>query len=107
MTKRLGPGHWIAIGLAAALVIAIAVAGGSPGPSQPGDEGDGYLDRYGGSAQVYADIAAESDCAALQATFDRAAENNDREEPGTDAFRWTTGYMTAANDRMGALGCFE
>jgi len=84
----------------------IAPQGSAPPRGETGTGATGYLADYGGSAQVYADIAAETDCDALQATFDRAATNNDAAEPGTAQHRWTTGYMTAANDRMAAVGCY-
>lgn len=69
--------------------------------SEPGD----YRTEYGGSAEVYADISRETECEELQRIFDTAAANNDRAEPGTDAHRYTLGYMTAAEDRRQALGC--
>lgn len=64
-----------------------------------------YIDEYGGSSQVYADIAAASSCGQLQTMFDTAAANNDRATPGTTEHKYTTGYMTAAVDRMKTLGC--
>ena len=65
-----------------------------------------YLQEYGGSEAVYRRILGSSDCEYLQGQFDQAAENNDREEPGTPLFRVTLGYMRAADDRMDAAGCY-
>lgn len=58
-----------------------------------------------GSAAVYAGIEASTDCGWLQASFDRAADNNERAALGSSAQKWTANYMSAANDRMRALGC--
>lgn len=63
-------------------------------------------DSRSGSATVYAEIAASTDCGWLQASFDRAAVNNDSAAWGSDEAKWTADYMSAANDRMQALGCY-
>lgn len=84
--------------LSALLLVACDSDGGDAG-------GNNYQAEYGGSASVYARIAGLSDCAALQEEFDTAADNNDRAEPGTPQHRQTLGYMTAALDRMEAVGC--
>lgn len=65
-----------------------------------------YMSRYGGQPAVYSRIASETNCSTLQAEFDRAAENNDTAEPGSAEADWTLGYMTAADDRMRAVGCY-
>ena len=59
-----------------------------------------------GSPAVYAEIETSSDCRWLQASFDQAAENNDRAPAGSSAFDWSLGYMRAADDRMDGLGCY-
>jgi hypothetical protein len=69
-----------------------------------GDD-DGGATARPGSPAVYAEIATETDCAALQTTFDRAAANNDRAAPGSAEHQWTLGYMRAADDRMKTIGC--
>jgi hypothetical protein len=71
-----------------------------------GDPADAYVDEYGGSRAVYVEILAETDCAALQESFDQASRNNDAAEPGTAQHKQTTGYMKAADDRMRAQGCY-
>jgi len=63
--------------------------------------------EYGGKSGVYAQIAQERDCRALQTTFDRAAANNDRAQPGSAEHKWTLGYMKAADERMRSLGCYR
>lgn len=63
---------------------------------------DGVTARPG-NPQVYADIATETDCAELQASFDRAEATHQR--GGT----WGpigTAYMGAADDRMREVGCY-
>lgn len=73
---------------------------------------DGSTDQPG-SPEVYARIAAETDCQILQDEFDRAADNFDRavaaDEPageGTER-EWTVAYMKAADERMAAIGCYD
>lgn len=66
-----------------------------------------YLAEYGGNSAIYERIADLSDCAELQNEFDIAAEINDGAEPGTPAHRQSTGYMTATDDRMREVGCYD
>lgn len=66
-----------------------------PVPTGPGDPG------------VYAELAALTDCAALQEKFDVAANNNERETPGTPLFDITLSYMRYTDDRLEAVGCYE
>ena len=98
----------IAIGLVAAG--SVSMPGVSPTSTAlaplPGAPGQGLLAEYGGSASVYAEIASETNCAALQETFDRAGDNNDTAAPGTPEHKWTLGYMKASDDRMRAIGCY-
>jgi hypothetical protein len=68
------------------------------------DERD-YLAEFGGSRAIYERIAAMTDCASLQAEYDAAAANNAVLDPSTDEYRWTSGYIAAAQDRMDELGC--
>lgn len=58
-----------------------------------------------GDPAVYRRIAKLRDCEALQAEFDTASRNNAAATPGTPRFTVTLAYMTAAQDRMKALGC--
>ena len=66
---------------------------------------DGYMDEYGGSRTVYERIEDQTDCASLEAEFDATAANNEVLDPGTDEYRYTSGYMAAAEERMDELGC--
>lgn len=84
------------------VALAAAVVLSGCGGEQTADD---YADDHGGNPAVYERILNLTDCAALQQEFDRATANNDRAEPGTDEHRWTLGYMTAAQDRMDAVGC--
>lgn len=96
-------------GFVVAAVIALAIAilavtnQGDSGPPQIGD----YIGEYGGERSVYSDILGSSNCSELQGMFDTAANNNDRETPGTRLFEVTLGYMTAADDRMEYVGCYD
>lgn len=67
---------------------------------------DDYLQEFGGNRDVYIKILTLADCAALQEEFNIAYSNNSRETPGSDQFKWTLGYMTAADDQMKYLGCY-
>jgi len=68
---------------------------------------DDYVNEYGGSVELYGYILTLNDCSLLQEQFDLASANNERETPGTSAFKMTMGYMKAADDRMKAMGCYE
>ena len=66
-----------------------------------------YMSEYGGSPEVYARIAALSDCAALQNEFDQAEQNLSAQDPGTPQYKWGLGYMKASDDRMKEIGCYN
>jgi hypothetical protein len=69
---------------------------GGPTPdavSQPGSQG------------VYQRIAGLTDCTAIQAEFDQAYADHEAAPAGSQGREWTVGYMSAAQDRMKALGC--
>lgn len=86
-------------GIALTLAVgALAACGGSEEAERPG------------MASVYADIEAETDCAALQETFDRNMDRYERRDveartqegsPGAIEFA----YAQAANERIEELGC--
>lgn len=86
------------------LLVLITIACGS---SAPVLTTDAFVKEYGGNPVVYDEIFSLSDCAVLQKKFDTASANNAREEPGTPASKWTTGYMVAANERMKELDCYK
>lgn len=73
----------------------------TPSPTQK------YLDEYGGKIEVYEEIFSLTDCTVLQARFETAYENNQRETPGTALFKITLGYMTATDDHMRTIGCYS
>ena len=68
-----------------------------------------YVEKYGGKAEVYAEIMASEDCTTLQETFDRAVGNNEVAVNNNDEFkrRYTLGYMTVSDERMREIGCYE
>lgn len=86
------------------LLLVTACGSGATGTTQP-EEPASLLEQYGGQASVYDEISRETDCAALQETFDRAAANNTTAEAGSAEQRYTLGYMTAAEERRQELGC--
>lgn len=98
----------VLVGLGIVVVVLSNLGGVRPrdGDGGGGSPVDTYMDDYGGSRAVYANILSETDCDALQDTFDQASANNYAAEPGSEAFSWTTGYMSAADDRMRAIGCY-
>jgi uncharacterized membrane protein len=109
--RRLGPPGVILLGVGVLIVVAVIVgvvdrpSGGGNGGGGGGQAVDAYLDEYGGSRSVYTGILAETDCDSLQASFDQAAANNDAATT-SDQRNWTLGYMSAADDRMQAIGCY-
>jgi len=80
--------------IAATVCLAVAACGG----------GSAQVDHPGNPA-VYQRIAAESDCAQLQAEFDTASGSFDRAAKGTPESAAAIGYMQAAQDRMKDLSC--
>lgn len=78
-----------------------------PTETSPSSKVDEYMAEYGGNPDAYLEILLLTDCNQLQEKFDIASANNSRETAGTDAFKWTLGYMTAANDRMTEIGCYK
>ena len=92
------------------LLIIILACGSSSSVAEQLNESDRiaqYISDYGGESEVYEEIFSLSDCSELQEKFDIAAANNDRETPGTAMFKLTLGYMTATDDRMREVGCYE
>ncbi len=65
-----------------------------------------FVNQYGGQLSAYQRILGMSDCNDLQAQFDIAAANHDLADAGTAEFKWTLGYMTAADDRLESAGCY-
>jgi hypothetical protein len=58
-----------------------------------------------GSQAVYQQIAADTDCASVQAQFDQAYSDNQTAPAGSNGKAWTLGYMEAAQARLVALHC--
>lgn len=89
--------------LALTVLILVSLACGSSTPSTK--TVDDYMSEYGGNRDVYEKILSLNDCALLQEQFNIAADNNQRETPGTANHKATLGYMIASDDRMKAMGC--
>ena len=64
-----------------------------------------YVSQYGGDRDVYQRILDGSGCATAFTEFDQAEGVNMAVQPGSAAYRHSSGYMRAATDRMRALGC--
>lgn len=58
-----------------------------------------------GNPDVHTSIDAETDCAALQASFETAMGNVDSYEPGNDRRAVPLSYADHIADRQIALGC--
>ena len=82
-------------------------SGASTGSREACELRDGDVNRYGGSRDVYADIFESADCTWLQETFDRAADNNERADAGSDQHKYTLGYMNASDEQMRETGCYD
>lgn len=59
-----------------------------------------------GSPAVYAEIEATSDCAVLQATFDRSMDNAEARRTGDPLRDVSLSYADAAHARLEAVGCY-
>ena len=62
-----------------------------------------YADEYGGDTARYSGILRITDCGDLQRMFNAGKANFDNNAAGVQ-HQWL-GQMTAADDRMDALGC--
>lgn len=92
------------------LVLATAILIGCSGPASTptqADKVDKYINAYGGDRDTYTKILALTDCKLLQAEFETAYSNSQRETAGTPQHKWAVGYMTAADDRMKEVGCYK
>lgn len=72
-----------------------------PTLATPGD----YAEKFGGDIAVYTKILSMTDCTELKREFERADENSKRQEPGTQAYRASLGYRTAADNRIKEVEC--
>ena len=115
------PGVVLLIGL---VLLGLYISGNTgsdeqPAPSTPGtvaatqpiSESDGAEEARPGNPAVYVEIAASTDCAWLQETFDRnmdryeASDAYARQQPGNPG-TWEKAYADAADDRMREAGCY-
>ncbi len=94
--------------IAAGLVILVAamgvnslVGGDDDTPSNPGSSTTGLLPAHRDMVDT---LAAEGDCASLQARFDDAADN--RGTPGSDLAARNLALMEYADDAMRRIGCY-
>ena len=72
-----------------------------PSLATPGD----YVEEFGGDIAVYTRILSMTDCTELQREFERADENAKLQEPGTQKYRASIGYRTAADNRLKDVEC--
>jgi len=90
--------------LAFAVLMLVSLACGSTPPALK--TADDYVNEFGGNVDVYNRILSMTVCAELQAEFDQADENSKLQAPGTPEYKWSIGYMTAADEGMKQLGCY-
>ena len=72
-----------------------------PTLATPGD----YVQEFGGDITIYTRILEMTDCTELQREFERADDNAKLQEPGTQDYRASIGYRTAADNRMKEVEC--
>ena len=72
-----------------------------PTLATPGD----YVEEFGGDITVYTRILEMTDCTELQREFERADESAKLQETGTQEYRASIGYRTAADNRMKEVEC--
>lgn len=89
------------------VVIVIAIIGGIYNAVTGGDSNPTPTTAAtvrAGSPEVYSRIAGYTDCEDVQAEFDQAQANLGT-AVSQDQQDWSLGYMAAATERMGELGC--
>jgi hypothetical protein len=67
----------------------------------PGD----YVEKFGGDITVYTRILEMTDCTELQREFERADESSKLQAPGTQEYKASIGYRTAAQNRIKEVEC--
>ena len=72
-----------------------------PTLATPGD----YVDEFGGDITVYTHILQMTDCTELQREFEQADENAKAQQSGTQEYRASIGYRTAAENRIKEVEC--
>jgi hypothetical protein len=83
-----------------------APAGGGA-PAASGLSADQYAAQYGGDRAIYEDILNETDCAALEKTYDLAVQANSAAKPESAEARAAQGIIAAADARQEAAGCYN
>jgi hypothetical protein len=100
----------LGFGLLIALVVFVVVASGNSDDKQTATvtSTSSTSSSSPGASSVYEEITAESDCTRLQAMFDTASANHDRESESNNLtlMRVASSYMSAVYDRQNELGCF-
>lgn len=66
-----------------------------------------FAEEYDGSPDVYFEIFNSTDCDFLQEKFDTAYAANQAAEAGTIYSKRSIGFMTATDERMREIGCYE
>lgn len=99
--------RWYLFAIASSLCILCAVAALAINQTDPQTRADKYAKEYDGSATAYLAIFNSTDCAFLQGQFDTAYDANQTSQPGTIHFKRSLGFMTAADERMREIGCYD
>jgi hypothetical protein len=64
-----------------------------------------YMEEFGGDVNIYVRILGSTDCTELIKEFEQADESLKQQEPGTQEYRASLGYRTAAESRMKEVEC--
>jgi hypothetical protein len=72
-----------------------------PTLATPGD----YVEEFGGDITIYTRILTMTDCTELQREVERADQSAKAQESGTEDYRASIGYRTAAQNRIREVEC--
>lgn len=86
------------------LSLAILACGSSAPQLKTADD---YVKEYGGNVNVYSRILSSKNCVALQTKFDEAEANTQILQPDTKEYKFSLGYMKAAEKRMKDIACYR
>jgi hypothetical protein len=87
--------------LAFLVLCLLILACGTTSLLTPGD----YVNEFGGNISIYTRILGMTDCTELQREFERADEAATLQESGSQEYRISVGYRTAAENRRKEVGC--
>ena len=109
MENKKSPVKTILVAIAAIVTIClvIIVAISASESNSPERVAQSFAKEYDGSYDVYLEIFTSSNCEYLQGQFDNAYTTNRASDPGTTHHKRSLGFMTASDERMKEIGCYE